>query len=72
MRFKKMESEAALQAEEDYVSVHKHVHPGNIRRFLGRGVEREPKTKFFFAYNLRLERGTVLILISLSAQSQYL
>ena len=39
----------------------------------GRIVERKPKTcLFFFANNLRMERGTVLILTSLSAQCQYL
>ena len=30
------------------------------------------KHVLFFAYNLRMERGTVLILTSLSAQCQYL
>ena len=30
MRFKKMGSGAALQAEEDYVNAHNHGHPGKI------------------------------------------
>ena len=41
--------------------------------YYGRTLAHEPKTcLFFFAYNLRMERGTVLILTSLSAQCQYL
>ena len=51
----------------------KKYHYEKLRKkswFFGRTVEREPKICFFFSYNLRMERGTVFILTSLSAQCQ--
>ena len=49
----------------------------NINKAITCGITEEHsrtnrKHVWFFAYNLRMERGTVLILTSLSAQCQYL